>query len=88
MYDCLRLIESESKRCGDLVKNLLTFSRTAPLNIDHHNLNEILHRCQMLVQHHLGQLLRSNLDSDLDPQLPLVLVRRRANRAGFPSRSP
>jgi len=71
MYDCLRLIESESKRCGDLVKNLLTFSRTAPLNIDGHNLNEILHRCQMLVQHHLENCA-INLELDLDPQLPLV----------------
>ena len=72
MYDCLRLIETESKRCGDLVKNLLTFSRTAPLNIDRHNLNEILHRCRMLVQHHLDNC-SINLELDLDPQLPLVL---------------
>jgi two-component system NtrC family sensor kinase len=71
MYDCLTLIQSESKRCGDLVKNLLTFSRTAPLNIDFHNLNEILHRCQMLVQHHLDNC-SINLDLDLDPNLPLV----------------
>ncbi|HUN87275.1 MAG TPA: ATP-binding protein [Terriglobales bacterium] len=71
MYDCLRLIETESKRCGDLVKNLLTFSRTAPLNIDYHDLNEILHRCQMLVQHHLDNS-SINLESDLDPNLPRV----------------
>ncbi|HVZ17928.1 MAG TPA: ATP-binding protein [Terriglobales bacterium] len=71
MYDCLHLIETESKRCGDLVKNLLTFSRTAPLNIDYHNLNEILHRCQMLVQHHLDNC-SINLDTDLDPILPKV----------------
>src|SRR5579872_2636352 len=31
--DCLDLIAAESRRCGDLVKNLLTFSRAAPLNI-------------------------------------------------------
>jgi two-component system, NtrC family, sensor kinase len=71
MYDCLRLIETESKRCGDLVKNLLTFSRTAPLNIDYHDLNEILHRCQMLVQHHLDNS-SINLDVDFDPTLPRV----------------
>lgn len=71
MYDCLRLIETESRRCGDLVKNLLTFSRTAPLNIDFHNLNDILHRCQMLVQHHLDNC-SINLDLDLDAHLPLV----------------
>src|SRR4051812_2654885 len=49
MYDCLHLIESESKRCGDLVKNLLTFSRTAPLNIDWHDVNTIVERCIKLV---------------------------------------
>jgi two-component system NtrC family sensor kinase len=71
MYDCLNLIQSESKRCGDLVKNLLTFSRTAPLNIDFHNVNEILHRCNMLVQHHLENCA-INLETDFDPELPLV----------------
>ena len=29
---CLDLIAEESRRCGDLVKNLLTFSRTSPMN--------------------------------------------------------
>jgi two-component system, NtrC family, sensor kinase len=71
MYECLHLIETESKRCGDLVKNLLTFSRTAPLNIDFHNLNDIMHRCKMLVQHHVDNLA-INIEFDVDPQLPLV----------------
>ena len=71
MYDCLQLIESESKRCGDLVKNLLTFSRTAPLNIDWYDVNTIVDRCVKLVQHHLD-LGGVQLQLDLDPQLPLV----------------
>jgi two-component system NtrC family sensor kinase len=71
MYDCLHLIESESKRCGDLVKNLLTFSRTAPLNIDWHDVNTIVDRCVKLVQHHL-ELGGVQLTLDLDPQLPAV----------------
>lgn len=71
MYDCLQLIESESKRCGDLVKNLLTFSRTAPLNIDFHNVNAIALRCVKLVQHHLD-LAGIQLELDLDKELPPV----------------
>jgi two-component system, NtrC family, sensor kinase len=71
MYDCLQLIESESKRCGDLVKNLLTFSRTAPLNIDWHDVNTIADRCVKLVQHHLD-LGAIQLQLELDPQLPAV----------------
>ncbi|HEU5452811.1 MAG TPA: histidine kinase dimerization/phospho-acceptor domain-containing protein, partial [Terriglobales bacterium] len=34
MVECLDLIESESRRCGELVRNLLTFSRTAPMNLE------------------------------------------------------
>ena len=33
---CLDLISSESKRCGELVKNLLTFSRQSPMNVAAH----------------------------------------------------
>jgi two-component system, NtrC family, sensor kinase len=71
MYDCLQLIESESKRCGDLVKNLLTFSRTAPLNIDWHNVNTIVDRCMKLVQHHMENNA-IELELDLDSNLPAV----------------
>ncbi len=71
MYECLQLIESESKRCGDLVKNLLTFSRTAPLNIDWHDVNSIIDRCVKLVQHHLD-LASVQLQLELDPNLSLV----------------
>jgi len=71
MYDALLLIESESKRCGEMVKNLLTFSRTAPLNIDWHDVNSIAERCVKLVQHHL-ELAGVQLQLELDPQLPLV----------------
>lgn len=71
MYDCLQLIESESKRCGDLVKNLLTFSRTAPLNIDFHDVNSIIQRCVKLVTHHLD-LAAIQLELDLDHDLPAV----------------
>src|ERR1700747_196723 len=36
------LIASESRRCGDLVKNLLTFSRTTPMNLQPTNLNQVI----------------------------------------------
>src|SRR5437868_12619462 len=39
---CLELIASESRRCGDLVKNLLTFSRTAPMNPEPAHLNKVI----------------------------------------------
>jgi two-component system, NtrC family, sensor kinase len=71
MYDCLLLIETESKRCGDLCKNLLTFSRTAPLNIDWHDVNIIADRCMKLVQHHMDNS-SIQLQLDLDREIPAV----------------
>lgn len=51
--ECLDLVESESKRCGDLVKNLLMFSRSAPMNLEWADVNQVVDRCIRLVQHHL-----------------------------------
>ncbi len=71
MTDCLVLIETESKRCGELVKSLLTFSRNAPLNIQRSNLNSVLDRCVRLVQPKAdmsGVEIQTTTDSDL----PLV----------------
>ena len=51
--DSLDLIASESRRCGDLVKNLLMFSRTTPMNLQATNCNEVIDRSLRLVQHQL-----------------------------------
>jgi two-component system NtrC family sensor kinase len=50
---CLDLIAEESRRCGDLVKNLLTFSRTAPLNMQTTDLNTVVDRAVRLVAHQM-----------------------------------
>jgi len=50
---CLELIASESRRCGDLVKNLLTLSRTAPMNIESTDLHAVIDRSLLLVRHQL-----------------------------------
>jgi two-component system NtrC family sensor kinase len=49
----LQTIERESKRCGDLVKNLLTFSRQAPSHREPNNLNTVVERAVSLVKHKL-----------------------------------
>jgi two-component system NtrC family sensor kinase len=49
----LQTIERESKRCGELVKNLLTFSRQAPSHREAQELNTIVHRAVLLVKHKL-----------------------------------
>ncbi len=67
---CLELIASESRRCGELIKNLLSLSRSAPLNIQSTNLNEVIDRCLLLVRHQLelvGIDLQLNLHEGLRP---------------------
>jgi two-component system NtrC family sensor kinase len=49
----LDLIESESRRCGEIVKNLLMFSRAAPMNLEWVNPNEVVDRVLRLVQHQM-----------------------------------
>jgi len=68
---CLELIAGESRRCGDIVKNLLIFSRTAPMNVASTDLNAIVERSTRLIYHQLemnGIELQSNLAADI----PLV----------------
>jgi len=67
---CLDLIAGESRRCGDLVKNLLTFSRTAPMNIEPTDLNLVIDRCIRLVRHQCelgGIQLHTELADGLKP---------------------
>jgi two-component system NtrC family sensor kinase len=53
MRGSLDLVASESKRCGDLVHNLLSFSRVSPINLTWCDLNPVIDRCIKLVQHKL-----------------------------------
>jgi two-component system NtrC family sensor kinase len=69
--ESLDLIASESRRCGDLVKNLLTFSRTTPMNLQATNLNQVIDRALRLVQHQLD-LGGIQVQPQLDPDLPQV----------------
>jgi two-component system, NtrC family, sensor kinase len=69
--EALDLIASESRRCGDLVKNLLTFARATPMNLQATNVNGVLDRSLRLVQHQLD-LAGIQVQLQLDPDLPQV----------------
>ncbi|HEY7096123.1 MAG TPA: ATP-binding protein [Terriglobales bacterium] len=69
---CLDLVAGESRRCGDLVKNLLTFSRTSPMNVEPADMNAIFDRCARLVQHQL-ELSTIQLHLQLEENAPPVL---------------
>ena len=72
IFESLDLIASESRRCGDLVKNLLTFSRTTPMNLQATNLNLVIERSLRLIQHQLD-LAGIQVQPDVDAELPPVL---------------
>jgi len=71
LADQLRTIERESKRCGDLVKNLLTFARQAPSHPEPQDLNAVIERALVLVRHKLD-MQSIELKLDLDRNLPPV----------------
>ena len=68
---CLDLIADESRRCGDLVKNLLTFSHTSPMNVQTSDLNTVVDRSVRLVAHQL-ELNGVELHLDLPSDLPAI----------------
>jgi two-component system NtrC family sensor kinase len=71
MIGHLRIIERESRRCGDIIKNLLTYARQAPPKPQIVELNQIVERALALVRHKLD-LQNVELEESLAPNLPPV----------------
>ncbi|HEX7192331.1 MAG TPA: ATP-binding protein [Thermoanaerobaculia bacterium] len=71
MHDSLSVIESESRRCGEIVHNLLTFARVQPMNMSDFDVNRVVHQTMKIVEHKLDL---ANIESvlDLAPELPLI----------------
>ncbi len=68
--DYLQIIESESRRCGSIVKNLLTFARQTPITPQKNDLNAIIERCLLLMGHQMtlqGIALQKGLANSLPP---------------------
>jgi len=67
--ECLDLITSESRRCGELVRNLLTFARQSPMNVQPTDINRVVEQCLLLVRHKL-EIGSIELHSTLAEGLP------------------
>jgi two-component system NtrC family sensor kinase len=67
----LELVETESRRCGEIVKNLLTFSRTAPIHLEPTELGPIFERVTRLV-HHQCELAGIRAETAIAEGLPAV----------------
>jgi two-component system NtrC family sensor kinase len=72
IHEALQLIESESRRCGDIVRSLLTFAREQPLNISDVDVNHLVNQCIRLVEH---KLELGNIVADLDLAATLPKIR-------------
>ncbi|HVO61453.1 MAG TPA: ATP-binding protein [Terriglobales bacterium] len=70
-HQCLDLIVSESRRCGELVKNLLTFSRVTPMHAELTDVKGIVDRLALLVQHKLD-MNGIQLHLDFPKDLPRI----------------
>ncbi len=81
---CLELIAAESRRCGDLIKNLLTLSRTAPMNVQSTDLHAVIDRCLLLVRH---QLELGGIQLQVNAQRicrVFLAIRSRSNKSCWP----
>ncbi len=65
------IIDHESKRCGELMKSLLTFARQSPPQHAMTQLNKIVGRAQALVTHQYS-LAQIELIVHTDPDLPEI----------------
>jgi two-component system NtrC family sensor kinase len=82
----LKMMEDEAVRCGNIVRNLLLFSRTPAPRLSEQDIPPILERCELLLQHPAdlenislsvqveGALPRVTCDSSQIQQLVLALA--------------
>ncbi len=71
MIEQLRIITRESRRCGDIMRNLLTFARQAPPVREPQALKNLIERALTLVRHQLN-LQGIELQTRFAEDLPLV----------------
>lgn len=67
----LRLVETETDRCSQIVSNLLTFSRKSPTTMVPVRIEELLHRCTLLSQHKL-ELQDIRLETHVASNIPAI----------------
>jgi two-component system NtrC family sensor kinase len=67
----LKTIERESLRCGEIMRNLLTFARQQPKKREPNDFNGLVERAIKLVNHQV-ELLQIELEVKLASDLPLV----------------
>lgn len=67
----LATMESETARCGEIVKNLLAFSRQSKITIELHSIEGIIERTLALIDHDL-EMKEIQLNCDIELNLPKI----------------
>jgi two-component system NtrC family sensor kinase len=67
----LETIDAEAGRCGDIVRNLLLFSRATPARFAAHDIGPIVERCHLLLRHQ-AELQGVTLETVTDAHLTAV----------------
>lgn len=67
----LKLVETETDRCSQIVSSLLTFSRKSPLTFESISIPHLIERCTILSQHRL-QLQHIRLETRVASNIPPV----------------
>ncbi len=67
----LTTMESETARCGDIVKNLLAFSRQSKMNISKNNIADIIDRALVLISNDL-KIKEIQLKKSIESNIPKV----------------
>jgi len=68
----LQMVDGEAGRCGDIVRNLLAFSRQSGARFAEEDLAPVIERCRMLLNHQAA-LLDVTLEARTAPDLPKVV---------------
>jgi two-component system NtrC family sensor kinase len=68
----LEMVDSEAGRCGDIVRNLLAFSRQSGSRFAEEDLAPIVERCRLLLNHQ-AEMLSVTLEAQVEPDLPRVV---------------
>jgi PAS domain S-box-containing protein len=68
----LNLVETETRRCSQIVSGLLNFSRMSPPNFEKVKIDELLQRSILLSRHKL-ELSNIRLESSVQPNMPPVI---------------
>jgi two-component system NtrC family sensor kinase len=68
----LQMVDGEAGRCGDIVRNLLAFSRQSGARLAEEDLAPVVERCRMLLNHQ-AEMLEVTLETRVAPDLPRIV---------------